>query len=78
MSLRPQKVNFEKEWETLSLRIGKIITLRDVTGMEMFEYVQGITFQRYLQDLHCHSNSLSGAFVCRAPEIPRSSRQNRP
>lgn len=38
MSLSPQKVDFEKVWGTLSLGVGKILTLTGVSGMPMVEY----------------------------------------
>jgi hypothetical protein len=39
MTLSPQKVDFEKVWNTLSVGVGKILTLTGVTGMPMAEYV---------------------------------------
>lgn len=39
MTLSPQKADFEKVWATLSVGVGKVLTLTNVIGMPMIEYV---------------------------------------
>jgi hypothetical protein len=44
MSLVPQRVDFQRTWNSLEERIDKIVRLHNVEGMSMFTYFRDFSY----------------------------------